>query len=47
MACYLLLLLYRMVHGFTSAGLLPSQYESLCQGAKLGYLNEHYIADGK
>ncbi|XP_078360544.1 uncharacterized protein LOC144644837 [Oculina patagonica] len=35
----------RMVHGFTSAGLIPSQYESLCQGAKLGYLNEHYIAD--
>ena len=36
-----------MVHGFTSAGLLPSQYESFCQVANLGYLNEHYIANDK
>lgn len=35
----------RAVHGFTSAGLLPSQYESFCQAANLGFVNEHYISD--
>lgn len=33
-----------MAHGFTSAGLLASQYESFCRGANLGLLNEHYIS---
>ena len=37
---------YRMVHGFTSGGLLQSQYESSCKGARLGNLSDHYIANG-
>ena len=32
---------------FTSAGLLPSRYEGFCQAAKLRFMNEHYISDGK
>lgn len=39
-------LFYRMIHGFTSAGLLESQYASFCGGARLGCLNEHYVANG-
>lgn len=36
-----------MVHGFTSAGLIASQYETFCRGANLGFLNEHYISSDK
>ena len=35
-----------MVHAFTSAGMLPSQYEGFCHAASLGCVNEHYVQDG-
>ena len=35
-----------MVHAFTSAGMLPSQYEEFCHAASLGCVNEHYVQDG-
>ena len=39
--------LYRMVHAFTSAGLLPQQYKYMTSAAKLGTLSSFYIRQSK
>ena len=47
MLSYFSILLNRMVHAFTSAGLTLTQYESLGQAANIGHMNEHYVSQGK
>jgi hypothetical protein len=37
----------RMVHAFTSCGLLPQQYKSMGKAARMGFVNDHYIAGSK
>ena len=37
---------FRMVHGFTSSGLLETQYRTTCQAANIGYLDEQYVSSG-
>ena len=33
-----------MVHAFTSCGLLPQQYKAMSKAARIGLVNDHYIA---
>ena len=42
----LLILFPRMIHSFTCAGVLPSQYIHLCANANLGNVGSRYIASG-
>ena len=41
------LLLFRMVHGFTSSGMIESQYQGFTQASKIGRLGDKYIDNGK
>lgn len=36
-----------MVHGFTSSGMLESQYQGFAEAAKIGSLGDKYIDNGK
>ena len=38
--------LFRMIRGFTSCGLLESQYISSCNAANIGHVDEKYIHNG-
>lgn len=35
-----------MVHGFTSSGMLESQYQGFAEAAKIGSLGDKYIDNG-
>ena len=37
---------YRLVHSFTCAGILQTQYIKLCRFARLGTINNAYIRQG-
>ena len=37
---------FRMIHGFSSAGLLHSQYEGFCNAANIGMACQPYITEG-
>jgi hypothetical protein len=37
----------RMVHGFTSSGLLTQQYNYFCEAAGIGQMSQGYIRSGK
>ena len=39
----IVLQLYRMVHGFTSSGLLTQQYNYFCEAAGIGEMSQGYI----
>ena len=36
-----------MVHGFTSSGVIESQYQGFAEAAKIGSLGDKYIDNGK
>ena len=36
-----------MVHGFTTSGILESQYQGFAEAAKTGSLGDKYIDNGK
>ena len=38
--------LHRLVHAFTAAGVLPSQYKRMCQFAEMGTVGKNYINKG-
>lgn len=38
--------MYRLVHAFTSAGVLPSQYKRMSMFAKMGVVGKGYIDRG-
>ena len=40
-------LICRLVHAFTCAGILPSQYISFCNFAGMGVVGHWYIRQGK
>ena len=37
---------FRMVHAFTCAGVLPSQYTNMMKFAGIGFVGEGYINQG-
>ena len=39
--------LFRVVHGFTSCGMLESQYQGFAEAAKLGNVGDKYIDYGE
>ena len=43
----LVLSLFRVVHGFTSCGMLESQYQGFAEAAKLGNVGDKYIDNGE
>lgn len=38
---------FRMVHGFTSSGILESQYQGFAEAGKIGNVGDKYIDNGK
>ena len=36
-----------MVHGFTSSGILESQYQGFAEAGKIGTVGDKYIDNGK